>query len=98
MVTRIRSTALLVCALVVSAWAVLYLGAAHPDSLIVLGAVALVAVTAAVLSARGPLLVVAGHAGPPESAARRRRGAFLRQSNPDAAGRPRPRAPGALAA
>ncbi|MFE5289951.1 DUF6412 domain-containing protein [Nocardia sp. NPDC056611] len=98
MIRRIRTAALLVGALVVSAWAVLYLGAAHPDSLLVLGAVALVAVTAAVLSARGPLLVAVAHAGPPESAARRRRGAFLRQSNPDAAGRPRPRAPGVLAA
>ncbi len=32
--------------------------------------------------------------GPPRSAQRRLRGAFLPQSNPDAAGRPRPRAPG----
>ncbi|WP_433666722.1 DUF6412 domain-containing protein [Nocardia sp. CA-136227] len=98
MITRIRTAALLVCALVVSAWAVLYLGAAHPDSLIVLGAVALVAVTAAVLSARGPLRVAGVSAGPAESAGKRRRGAFLRQSNPDAPGRPRPRAPGVLAA
>ncbi|MEV6100342.1 DUF6412 domain-containing protein [Nocardia sp. NPDC051981] len=96
--TRIRSTALLVCALVVSAWAVLYLAAATPDSLLVLGAAALVAVTAAVLSARGPLLAATAHIGPAESAGRRRRGAFLRQSNPDAPGRPRPRAPGVLAA
>ncbi|MEU1430922.1 DUF6412 domain-containing protein [Nocardia sp. NPDC005746] len=98
MITRIRTAALLVCALVVSAWAVLYLGAAHPDSLIVLGAVALVAVTAAVLSARGPLRAAGVSAGPAESAGKRRRGAFLRQSNPDAPGRPRPRAPGVLAA
>lgn len=33
-------------------------------------------------------------AGPPRSAQRRLRGAFLPQSNPDAPGRPRPRAPG----
>ncbi|WP_040807171.1 DUF6412 domain-containing protein [Nocardia concava] len=98
MVTRIRATALLVCALVVSAFAVVYLAAATPDSLIVLGAAAVVAVTAAVLSARGPLLVAAAPAGPAESAGKRRRGTFLRQSNPDAAGRPRPRAPGVLAA
>ncbi|MEU1210526.1 DUF6412 domain-containing protein [Nocardia sp. NPDC005825] len=98
MITRVRSTALLVCALVVSAWAVLYLGAAHPDSLLVLGAVALVAVTAAVIAARGPLLVAVASAGPAESAGKRRRGAFLRQSNPDAPGRPRPRAPGVPAA
>jgi hypothetical protein len=33
---------------------------------------------------------------PSSSAQRRRRGAFLRQSNPDIAGRARPRAPGLL--
>ncbi|MGV9616753.1 DUF6412 domain-containing protein, partial [Nocardia xishanensis] len=38
-----------------------------------------------------PLVVARG--GPP-SAQRRRRGSYLRQSNPDTAGRPRPRAPG----
>ncbi|MGW4243577.1 DUF6412 domain-containing protein [Nocardia sp. NPDC004722] len=96
--SRIRSTALLVCALVVSVWAVLYLGAASPNSLIVLGAAALVAVTAALLSARGPLLAATVSGGPAESAATRRRGTFRRQSHPDAAGRPRPRAPGILAA
>lgn len=32
--------------------------------------------------------------GSPSSAQQRRRGSFLRQSNPDTAGRPRPRAPG----
>ncbi|MEC3958831.1 DUF6412 domain-containing protein [Nocardia sp. CDC153] len=98
MVNRIRSTALPLGALVVSAWAVLYLAAATPDSLFVLGAVAVVAVTAALLSARGPLLVAVAQTGPAESAGRRRRGTFLRQSNPDAPGRPRPRAPGVLAA
>ncbi|MEC3919937.1 DUF6412 domain-containing protein [Nocardia sp. CDC160] len=98
MVNRIRSTALPLGALVVSAWAVLYLAAATPDSLFVLGAVAVVAVTAALLSARGPLLVAVARSGPAESAGRRRRGTFLRQSNPDAPGRPRPRAPGVLAA
>jgi hypothetical protein len=41
---------------------------------------------------RVPLPVA--HSGPPPSAQRRRRGSFLRQSNPDTAGRPRPRAPG----
>ncbi|WP_405497871.1 DUF6412 domain-containing protein [Nocardia sp. NBC_00511] len=98
MVTRIRSTALLVCALIVSVFAVLYLTAVTPDSLLVLGAAALVAFTASLLSARGPLLVLTGNSGPPESAGRRRRGAFLRQSHPDTAGRPRPRAPGTVAA
>ncbi|AYF78182.1 hypothetical protein D7D52_35015 [Nocardia yunnanensis] len=86
------------CALVVSAWAVLYLGAAGPDSLLVLGAAALVAVTAALLSARGPRRVATAPGGPGESAAGRRRGTFRRQSHPDAAGRPRPRAPGFFAA
>ncbi|WP_245555912.1 DUF6412 domain-containing protein [Nocardia cerradoensis] len=37
---------------------------------------------------------VAVHSGPPGSAQQRRRGSFLRQSNPDTAGRVRPRAPG----
>ncbi|MFC4373884.1 DUF6412 domain-containing protein [Nocardia halotolerans] len=58
------------------------------------------AVAAAMVCA---LVAVTGHravpvraacAGPPRSAQRRLRGAFLPQSNPDAAGRPRPRAPG----
>jgi hypothetical protein len=35
-------------------------------------------------------------ASPSSSAQRRRRGAFQRQSNPDVAGRARPRAPGLL--
>ncbi|WP_327140873.1 DUF6412 domain-containing protein [Nocardia sp. NBC_01327] len=95
---RIRTTVVLVCTLVVAAWAVLFLTSAEPNSLLVLGAAALVALTATMLAARGPRLRVTVSAGPPESAGRRRRGAFLRQSNPDAAGRPRPRAPGALAA
>ncbi|GAB2556186.1 hypothetical protein GCM10027167_73780 [Nocardia heshunensis] len=85
-------------ALVVSVWAVLYLSAATPNSLLVLGAAALVAVTAALLSARGPLRAAKTHTGPAEAAGQRRRGAFLRQSNPDSPGRPRPRAPGILAA
>ncbi|WP_330181900.1 DUF6412 domain-containing protein [Nocardia sp. NBC_01503] len=98
MVTRIRTAVVLVCALVVAAWAVLYLAAAQPNSLIVLGAAALVALTAAAIAARGPVLRAVASVGLPESAERRRRGAFLRQSNPDTAGRPRPRAPGACPA
>ncbi len=93
-----HSTALMVLAFVVSAWAVLFLAAAEPNSLVVLGAVALVAFTAALLVSRGPLVAVAANSGPPESAGKRLRGAFLRQSNPDTPGRPRPRAPGAGAA
>ncbi|MBL1077895.1 hypothetical protein JK358_26165 [Nocardia sp. 2] len=96
---RMNSTALPVLALVVSAWAVIFL-AAEPNSLVVLGATVLVALTAAaLLTPRARLLaVVAVNSGPPESARRRRRGDYLRQSNPDTAGRPRPRAPGALSA
>ncbi len=97
-ISRIQSTALLVFALVVSAWTVLFLAAAEPNSLIVLGAAAIVALTAALLATRGPVLVVTANSGPPESAGRRLRGAFLRQSNPDTAGRPRPRAPGGILA
>ncbi|UGT41109.1 DUF6412 domain-containing protein [Nocardia yamanashiensis] len=96
--TRIRSTVLLLGALVIAAWAVLYLAAAEPNSLIVLGAAALVAVTAAMLSAQRLPIHLTANAGPPESAGQRRRGAYLRQSNPDTAGRPRPRAPGTLTA
>lgn len=96
--TRIRSTALLLCALVVSAWAVLYLAAAQPNSLLVLGAAVLIATLAATLVTARALAPVTATYGPPESASRRRRGAFLRQSNPDTAGRPRPRAPGTVLA
>ncbi|WP_336085492.1 DUF6412 domain-containing protein [Nocardia sp. SSK8] len=57
-------------------------------------AAAMVCALAAVTTqARLPVRVVT--TGPPRSAQRRLRGAFLPQSNPDAAGRPRPRAPGA---
>ncbi|MGX1807851.1 DUF6412 domain-containing protein [Nocardia sp. NPDC055321] len=98
MSTRTHSTLALVSAVVVSAWAMVFLTAGEPNSLLVLGVTALVAVTAAMLAARGPGVRVLGSAGPPVSAQRRRRGAFLRQSNPDTAGRPRPRAPGAVTA
>ncbi|QLY34456.1 DUF6412 domain-containing protein [Nocardia huaxiensis] len=96
---RMNSGALPVAALLVSVWGLIFL-AAEPNSLVVLGATILVAVTAATLLApRGRLLaVVAVNSGPPESASRRRRGDYLRQSNPDTAGRPRPRAPGVLLA
>ncbi|WP_433574967.1 DUF6412 domain-containing protein [Nocardia brasiliensis] len=40
------------------------------------------------------ILLPVTRSGPPVSAQQRRRGSFLRQSNPDTAGRPRPRAPG----
>ncbi len=90
-----RSAALLVCALVVSGWAVLAMPVSEPNSLVAVGAVAAVALAVvAAQTARATLLPVVVHAGPPASAQRRRRGSFLRQSNPDAAGRVRPRAPG----
>jgi hypothetical protein len=95
MVTRIRSTALLVCALVVSAWAAVLMPASEPNSLLAVGAAAMLALAVvAAYSARIPALALAPRPGPPVSAQRRRRGSFLRQSNPDTAGRARPRAPG----
>lgn len=56
-------------------------------------AAAMVCALVAVTSGRHVPVRVAC-AGPPRSAQRRLRGAFLPQSNPDGAGRPRPRAPG----
>ncbi len=95
MVMRLRSTALMVCAFVVSAWAAVLLPAGEPGSLLAVGAAAMVALAVvAAYSARVPLLPLALRAGPPVSALRRRRGSFLRQSNPDTPGRARPRAPG----
>ncbi|MEV0358577.1 DUF6412 domain-containing protein [Nocardia sp. NPDC050697] len=46
---------------------------------------------------RAPLLPIP-RTGPPPAAQQRRRGDFLRQSNPGTPGRPRPRAPGAARA
>ncbi|MFF0492726.1 DUF6412 domain-containing protein [Nocardia sp. NPDC003482] len=95
MVMRIRSAALLVCAFVVSAWAAVLLPAATSDSLLAVGAAAVLALAVvASVSARVPLPALGFHVGPPSSAQRRRRGSFLRQSNPDTPGRARPRAPG----
>ncbi|MEU0545514.1 hypothetical protein ABZ319_37140, partial [Nocardia sp. NPDC005978] len=56
MSTRTESTLALVSAVVVSAWAMLFLASTEPNSLLVLGVTALVAVTAAMLAARGPLV------------------------------------------
>ncbi|MFI5779109.1 DUF6412 domain-containing protein [Nocardia sp. NPDC051570] len=95
MTMRIRSVALMMCAFVVSAWAAILLPAGEPSSLLAVGAAALLALAVvAAHSARVPLLPLALRAGPPVSALQRRRGSFLRQSNPDTAGRARPRAPG----
>ncbi|MBY8862688.1 DUF6412 domain-containing protein [Nocardia sp. CA2R105] len=90
-----RSTALMVCAFVVSVWAALLFPAGESNSLLALGTAVLVALAVvAAHSTRVRLLPVVVRTGPPVSAQRRRRGSFLRQSNPDTAGRVRPRAPG----
>jgi hypothetical protein len=95
MVTRIRSLALMLCALIVSAWAAILLPAGEPNSLLAVSAAALLALAVvATHPGRTTPALVALHTGPPVSAQRRRRGSFLRQSNPDTAGRARPRAPG----
>ncbi|MBF6171776.1 DUF6412 domain-containing protein [Nocardia blacklockiae] len=95
MTTRIRSAALLVCALVGSALAALVMPVGEPNALVAVGAAAVVALAVvAAHTARVTLIPAVAHAGPPVSAQRRRRGSFLRQSNPDSAGRARPRAPG----
>jgi hypothetical protein len=70
-------------------------GGSHP----VIAGLALAVVFAAVMSRCATHLVPAVSAlfvSPSASAQRRRRGAFLRQSNPDVAGHARPRAPGLL--
>ncbi|WP_227983971.1 DUF6412 domain-containing protein [Nocardia spumae] len=95
MVTRIRAMGLVLCALVLSVVAVTVVPAGEPNSLLAVGAAAVFALAVvAAYSGRMRLLPIAVRSGPPVSAQQRRRGSFLRQSNPDAAGRPRPRAPG----
>lgn len=84
----------MVCAFVVSVWAALLMPAESSSLLAVGTAVMLALAVVAVHSTRVRLLTVAVRTGPPVSAQQRRRGSFLRQSNPDAAGRARPRAPG----
>jgi hypothetical protein len=95
MFTRVQLTTFAVFALVLPALALVAAPAHEPASLAVLGVMAALVVFALVslqTTRRLPLLVA--RSGPPSSAQRRRRGSFLRQSNPDTAGRPRPRAPG----
>ncbi|WP_019931056.1 DUF6412 domain-containing protein [Nocardia sp. BMG111209] len=95
MVIRIRSSALMLCALIVSGWAAVLLPASEPNSLLAMSAAALLALAVVTTQpGRAALPSVATCTGPPVSAQRRRRGSFLRQSNPDTAGRARPRAPG----
>ncbi|PXX59274.1 hypothetical protein DFR70_112191 [Nocardia tenerifensis] len=84
-----------VVAFVLPALVLFTIPAGEPGSVAVVGVVAaslFVAFAALHPSVRLPLPVVGS--GPPPSAQRRRRGSFLRQSNPDTPGRPRPRAPG----
>lgn len=66
-----------------------------PPDLAALGVGLVVLVAAALLHGTGvvPLARSAGHGGP-DGDERQLRGAFRRQSSPDTAGRPRPRAPG----
>ncbi|MEU6563775.1 DUF6412 domain-containing protein [Nocardia nova] len=95
MVTRIRAIGPVLFALVLSLIAVTVVPAGEPNSLLAVGAAAVLALAVvATYSGRIWLLPTTVHSGPPVSAQQRRRGSFLRQSNPDAAGRPRPRAPG----
>lgn len=95
MITRLRLLTYAVFASVLPALALFAAPANEPATLAVFGVVAaaLIAGLASLHTGRMPVVVVA-HSGPPPSAQRRRRGSFLRQSNPDTAGRPRPRAPG----
>ncbi|MQY23684.1 DUF6412 domain-containing protein [Nocardia macrotermitis] len=90
-----RSAALVVCSYVVSVWAALLAPVGESNSLLAVGAAVMVALAVVAAHAnRVRLLPVVVRTGPPVSAQRRRRGSFLRQSNPDAAGRVRARAPG----
>lgn len=86
---------LAVGAFAAAVWAALLLPPGESNSLLALGAAVMVALAVvAAHSTRVRLLPVVARTGPPVSAQRRRRGSFLRQSNPDTAGRVRPRAPG----
>lgn len=94
MFTRAQLTAYAVLASVLPALTLLAL----PDKPIYLAVVGFVAtsllLTLVSLQATRLRPILVARCGPPPSAQRRRRGSFLRQSNPDTAGRPRPRAPG----
>jgi hypothetical protein len=92
---RLAVAAMLACSLSLLVVSLMPVGGSHP----VMAGLALAVVFAAVMSRRATHLVPAVSAlsvSPSLSALRRRRGAFLRQSNPDVAGRARPRAPGLL--
>jgi hypothetical protein len=95
MFARVQLSTAAVFALVLPALALIVAPTNEHGSLALFGVVAASVVFALIAlqtTRRLPLLVA--RSGPPPSAQRRRRGSFLRQSNPDTAGRPRPRAPG----
>jgi hypothetical protein len=86
---------MLACTLSLLVVAMAPVSGSHP----LMAGLALAVVFAAVASRCAPDAMPAVSAlftSPSSSAQRRRRGAFLRQSNPDVAGRARPRAPGLL--
>jgi hypothetical protein len=98
MFARVPVVTFAVLVLVVPALALIAAPADEPVALAAFGVLAAALVFALITlrsTQRLPLLVA--RCGPPPSAQRRRRGSFLRQSNPDTAGRPRPRAPGSAA-
>ncbi|MEU7144479.1 DUF6412 domain-containing protein [Nocardia sp. NPDC046473] len=95
MISRAQLMAYAVVAFVLPALVLFAIPAGEPGSVAVVGMVAaslFVALATLHPAAALPLALVGS--GPPPSAQRRRRGSFLRQSNPDTPGRPRPRAPG----
>jgi hypothetical protein len=92
---RLVVAAMLACSLSLLAVSLTSGLGSHP----LMAGLAFAVVFAAVTSrcASRPLPAVSAlRVSPSSSAQRRRRGAFLRQSNPDIAGRARPRAPGLL--
>ncbi|MFF2084287.1 DUF6412 domain-containing protein [Nocardia sp. NPDC058176] len=84
-----------VLACVLPAFVLLTAPGGETARMLAFGAVAAAMVcTLAAVTTRARVPVRGAAAGPPRSAQRRLRGSFLPQSNPDTAGRPRPRAPG----
>jgi hypothetical protein len=95
MQARAMVMAYAVLACVLPAFVLISTPGGEATRMLAFGAVAAAMVCALVaVTGRSHLPVRVACAGPPRSAQRRLRGSFLRQSNPDAAGRPRPRAPG----
>ncbi|WP_433655460.1 DUF6412 domain-containing protein [Nocardia sp. CA-128927] len=95
MISRAQLMAYAVVAFVLPALVLFAIPAGEPGSVAMVGMVAaslFVALTTLRPAVALPVPQVGS--GPPPSAQRRRRGSFLRQSNPDTPGRPRPRAPG----